>query len=574
VLVLTYVVALSLNHLYQGLPSLPWSVVVVVVPVERQTTTTTRIQEPLAQEDAHEKPPAPIKGSSPSIKQSSPNVVSSEARSVTINRSRDAFPKEAQMGWNQVESILSVLPKDGNLLVWGLGRDSVFWNGVTTGRVIFLEDGTWDVNLWNGKHWLDVISAANPQLEAYAMEYTTTNTKESFQTYYNHSETWDRCLKIKCFPNELFNVPWDVILVDAPLGYPNQGPGRYQSLYMTKLLAQATLQQQPGRESSTVHVFVDNYECLVERQFSQVVFGGTPVQVVTRPAQQNVNANEQAHFVLHSDDGSVAHASRNAAVGTASTANATASWVVLVEVSDGFYDFFENWLSFYQKLGLGLPVVVIAEDDMVHDKLQREIQTNHGASSFLTIVHSAIVLDPLAAFDYNTSNYKALVSARPLHILHELRQGRHMIYSDIDTVWRSSPLAFLFSVMVEPIHDALFQVDLDESYIKPYYKPFYCTGFMALRANHRTRKLMIKWQRTLQQKPDINQPIFNNILRQKSEVRHASLPRDTFPNGRDYFVNYTSAQRQATVIVHNNFIVGRDIKQGRFIEHALWTTAV
>jgi Nucleotide-diphospho-sugar transferase/Polysaccharide biosynthesis len=522
---------------------------------------------------AQDKRQASIKQSSPSIRLSSPDADSEETvpskPGKTIHRSRESFPEDAEMGWDQVESILSTLPEDGNLLVWGLGRESVFWNEVTTGRVMFLEDG--NVNSVNGQRQFDVITEANPQLEAYAIDYTTTNSKESFRTFYNHS---DDHLKIKGFPNELFAVPWDVILVDAPLGYPNQGPGRYQSLYTTKLLAQATMQQRllksrTSQPNTIVHVFVDDYERFVERKFSQNVFAGAPVQVVARPARDDVNANQQAHFVLHSD-GLTMRAIRNAS-GTALPTNTTASWVVLVEVSDGFYDFFVNWLSFYQKLHLGLRVVVIAEDDMVHDKLQREISNNH--TSLLSVVRSAVVLDQSAGFDYNTTNYKAMVSARPLHILHQLRQGRHVIYSDIDTVWRSSPLPFLSSVMAEPVHDALFQVDLDESYIKPHYKPFYCTGFMALRTNRRTRKLMVEWQRALRSKPDLNQPVFNNILRQKSDVRHAPLPRDTFPNGRDYFVNYTSAQRQATVIVHNNFIIGRDIKRDRFIEHGLWSAA-
>jgi Polysaccharide biosynthesis len=54
-------------------------------------------------------------------------------------------------------------------------------------------------------------------------------------------------------------MPWDVILVDAPLGYPSLGPGRHQSLYMTNLLAQATLRNQ-RIEPTVVHVFVGDYE--------------------------------------------------------------------------------------------------------------------------------------------------------------------------------------------------------------------------------------------------------------------------------------------------------------------------
>ena len=50
---------------------------------------------------------------------------------------------------------------------------------------------------------------------------------------------------------------WDVIFVDAPLGCCNSGPGRYQSIYTSKLLA--------GRDT---HIFVDDYERKVEKTFS------------------------------------------------------------------------------------------------------------------------------------------------------------------------------------------------------------------------------------------------------------------------------------------------------------------
>ena len=76
---------------------------------------------------------------------------------------------------------------------------------------------------------------------------------------------------------------WDVIIVDAPLGCCDAGPGRYQSIYTSYLLAQ-----------SGTHIFVDDYERKVERAFSNAVLG-EPLKVLARPAGAS-NTNEQAHF--------------------------------------------------------------------------------------------------------------------------------------------------------------------------------------------------------------------------------------------------------------------------------------
>jgi hypothetical protein len=45
------------------------------------------------------------------------------------------------MGPQQISTIQKVLMSSSNLLVWGLGNDSPYWNNCTKGRVVFLEDG-------------------------------------------------------------------------------------------------------------------------------------------------------------------------------------------------------------------------------------------------------------------------------------------------------------------------------------------------------------------------------------------------------------------------------------------------
>jgi len=197
------------------------------------------------------------------------------------DRSRVSTPPAGtQMGHEQMAAIRDALGPNGNLLVWGLGNDSPFWNDATTGRVAFLEDDIPEAKA--GTLWYDVITRKYPFLEAYKVHYHT-DTVESFQQYIDSPDRWHE-LRLNDLPDSIRGENWDVIVVDAPLGCCNTGPARYQSIYESWRMA-----------TNHTHVFVDDYERKVEREFSQAVFGRAPDSVVRRTKAAS-NANEQAHF--------------------------------------------------------------------------------------------------------------------------------------------------------------------------------------------------------------------------------------------------------------------------------------
>jgi hypothetical protein len=191
-------------------------------------------------------------------------------------------PKGTQMGDEQIEYIAEMLPLDGNLLVWGLGNDSPFWNQMTSGKVVFLEDDIPEEK--DGTLWYDVITEKYPFLDAHKVHYTTENLA-SFEIFIGHPKNWMTLDLRKQLPPVVLNTDWDVIIVDAPLGCCDVGPGRYQSIYTSWHLA---------REGT--HIFVDDYEREIEQEFSQEVYGGPPERVITRKEDAS-NANEQAHFI-------------------------------------------------------------------------------------------------------------------------------------------------------------------------------------------------------------------------------------------------------------------------------------
>jgi hypothetical protein len=82
---------------------------------------------------------------------------------------------------------------------------------------------------------------------------------------------------------------------------------------------------------------------------------------------------------------------------------------------------------------------------------------------------------------------------------------------------------------------------------------------------------MIKrWDALLAGTPRLNQPVFNDAVREIDGLRHVGLPDTLFPTGRHYFEVMNETARRGVAVVHNNFIIGHDTKKKRFEEHNLW----
>ena len=218
-------------------------------------------------------------------------------------------------------------------------------------------------------------------------------------------------------------------------------------------------------------------------------------------------------------------------------------WTVLVTVSSGYQDMFDNWWHYFSLLKLSLHVIVVAEDNATYTRYKNNI--NFAVINGLNQSHGE------KAFDYNTKQYKALVSKRPTYILAFIKRGLNVIYTDVDTIWLKDPRSFLND-----------HYDMWGSTDGPLY---YCTGFMAFKPSPLSEDLLQKWKASLET-PDINQVKFNSLVK-KSAIRHKYLPRKEFPDGLMYF---DRSMRSNVVVVHNNYIVGHDNKVERFKSVRLW----
>ncbi|MED6205096.1 Glucuronoxylan 4-O-methyltransferase 3 [Stylosanthes scabra] len=151
-----------------------------------------------------------------------------------------------------------------NFLVFGLGHDSLMWTSLNYGgRTVFLEED---------KAWIDQVQQRIPGLESYHVAYDTKVHEADDLIKIGMEE--DECKKVsdprlsKCqlahkgFPSEVYDIEWDVIMVDAPTGYFEGAPGRMSAIYTAGLIAR-------NKEQGDTDVFVHDVDRKVEDSFSK-----------------------------------------------------------------------------------------------------------------------------------------------------------------------------------------------------------------------------------------------------------------------------------------------------------------
>jgi hypothetical protein len=152
-----------------------------------------------------------------------------------------------------------------------------------------------------------------------------------------------------------------------------------------------------------------------------------------------------------------------------------------------------------------------------------------------------------------------------------------IVYSDVDTVWVRDPFPSIQTLMGgDESYDILAAVD-DHDYW--CVKDYYCTGFIVIAQSSASISFLSHWEKELKYAPQLNQPIFNTVLRSPMlpEIRHGGLGEIEFPPGRLYFDRWAKEggelerqNKDRSLVVHNNYIVGHDAKKKRFEEHGIW----
>lgn len=176
----------------------------------------------------------------------------------------------ASMPEEDVRAIASVLRRRApcNLLVFGLGAETPLWRALNHGgRTVFLDENPFYVAHMEGAH--------EPGLEAYDVAYATAvrelpdlldaaRASRRAECRPVQNLLYSECrLAITDLPNALYDVAWDVVLVDGPHGYAEGSPGRMAAIYSAAVMARTR-----GTETDVlVHDFQREVESVCAKEF-------------------------------------------------------------------------------------------------------------------------------------------------------------------------------------------------------------------------------------------------------------------------------------------------------------------
>lgn len=150
-----------------------------------------------------------------------------------------------------------------NFLVFGLGHDSLMWATLNHGgRTLFLEED---------EAWIEQILRRFPMLESHHVKYNSkVDQADGLMDVGKGPECtavgdpkYSMCqLALKGLPEEVYEVKWDLIMVDAPTGYYDEAPGRMTAIYTAGMMARNR------EEGGITDVFVHDVNREVEDKFS------------------------------------------------------------------------------------------------------------------------------------------------------------------------------------------------------------------------------------------------------------------------------------------------------------------
>ena len=225
---------------------------------------------------------------------------------------------------------------------------------------------------------------------------------------------------------------------------------------------------------------------------------------------------------------------------------------VVVTVNGGFLDFFSNWKHYANEAGIeDSDIIVIAEDELAYESLMTEYP-------LLKIESSSYGMTPDAHI-YNSKQYIKMVSKRPNYLLSLLKSSdNNILYMDIDTV-------LLGDIRKLYNDDDVMVLGIDATNVMGV-ENYYCTGIMYFKNCPDSIKTLTEWDNRIQKKHQLNQPLFNNVVR-SLDVQHRPFDKYAVMSGNTVKQNGILGN---TVLVHANYIQGHTTKVNFLASYGLW----
>lgn len=171
--------------------------------------------------------------------------------------------------------------------------------------------------------------------------------------------------------------------------------------------------------------------------------------------------------------------------------------------------------------------------------------------------------------NYQHKGFNLLTSRRPYYLRTLIKIHKNIIFSDIDAIWMKDPRPYFKGKEF----DFWAQIDgvIEGSPYFHGYIPFICSGFLALKSTSKTLKMLQQWQ-NLTAMDRLHNQEQNTLQKVAFElgVNFGVLPVKHFPYGLIYFNAMQKKDRKDVVLLHNNYVFGKDKKIQRFKDFHLW----
>lgn len=280
--------------------------------------------------------------------------------------------------------------------------------------------------------------------------------------------------------------------------------------------------------------------------------------------------------------------------------------VILAGATSNFLDFLMNWYISVAKIGHGGKVLFIAEDQGAYDYLTDKFPKQVVKAS--DVVGDWTLPEQEHRTEFNSAFFNTLVDRRPAYFRAVAEANVSFLYSDVDIVFLKDPFPFFtgdYDLWVQEDTQTFegatsrFPNDKPGGVIR-LKRHHLCTCFMFVRPTLASKILIERWDRSIKRHlasgkgAVTNQGEWNRVLYATldSDVNLGVLPVSRFPSGciffpwpdpttqaglggcrkdqRQKFIKAFPHWKSSIVMVHNNWVVGRENKVKRFKEANLW----